>query len=1221
MNHRFILCLFAVFNLVLSYSADFHGQIFQNELGGAPIANVAVSAEGAQPQITDSSGRFDLYFPTRQPGEKIILSLEKDGFLALHSYFTEQILRANLDQERTPILMARGGDREQMAHRFFRLEVDKAVEKNFQESLQRLSKKQLANDANYTRLREDSDQAKLLIEKAGEEFAKQSADTSALLTEAMRLFLSGQLDSALSLLTEERLNARKNEAERSIASVSREFRLRGELLALKFRFDDASRQYAESVAIAPNDFEANFDAGVFFSRLRRNKEALSLLQKALELARQSKNLPDVAITLNELGVLYLSERRMNEARGAFDEAVEINQRLSESKSEASLADLAFTLANQGRYYFMEHRLTDARTVVERAITVYRPLAQQQFTNSLSEMARALQTFSSLNRTQNRVEDARKASEEALKISRELAKDNGESHLSSLAEALNTLGLLQQDELQLTEAQASFDESIVILRGLVEKNPDAFLPELLNDLLDAGVCCGTAGNLKDARKLLDEALDISKRLAGKNPDEFLPQLGKAFDHLGWLCNKEGRYSEAIVHYDEQLKTVRHMAERNPDLYRSWEAHSLLVLGRVHCNRNEASKAKVYFQQAVAIQRGLTAVNPDTYQMSLSDAIANLSSAYSTEGSHREAVKALQEAADLWQRSVETNTDANLVQGAEVYKALAFSQCQIQSYQDATHAFDQSIALWRRIYAKVPQRYAIVLAETLLSAGTVNVKVAMPSKARDMFAEALNVLKGYSEQRSKSVLWLTAGALNNLGLSDSDSQAFEGARRQFNEALVIWRALMVTDPIGIKPELIKTIANLAELDRREGRFDDCRTGLMQVVALNREMVSTNKRYEDRLATALIALGDFCVAKMPSQSRSIFQESVDIWRRLSELQSTNYAPDLASSLERLADAKLFENDLPGAIKDYGEAESIWRMLASGDSPESLRELARFLEKSAKASFNAQSRSKQDILIDEAVGIRRKLAETKRDYLLNDLGNSLDAQASLFESQKRLRDARRIYTESVAVWRDLFNNSSHEYAFNLITSLNRLGDLYFKDRDMNQARKCWEESISIRRQSGDTTSDYLIYCLEKLVAIHLEQHHFDEAQRVADEVLALSRKQAESKGESKMISLANALAIAGFVKGKANADGNAMYEEAFEVMQSVPLHEKSDCLVEKAIGFSELGSLFKERKRFNKARVCYQGALAAYKLLAQQNPSFCRQVKMVERDLDKIKTRQRLE
>ena len=100
--------------------------------------------------------------------------------------------------------------------------------------------------------------------RASEGLARDSGEkTSPLYQQALKLFLDGNLDSALETLDDAKLQRRKADALNLASEVSREYRLKGQLLTLKFRFAEATQAYQSAVETAPNDQEAHFALGAF----------------------------------------------------------------------------------------------------------------------------------------------------------------------------------------------------------------------------------------------------------------------------------------------------------------------------------------------------------------------------------------------------------------------------------------------------------------------------------------------------------------------------------------------------------------------------------------------------------------------------------------------------------------------------------------------------------------------------------------------------------------------------------------------------------------------------------------------------------------------------------------------------------------------------------------------------------------------------------------------
>src|ERR1039458_8355944 len=162
---NFILILTVILGAP-SQAALLRGIVHLNELEGSTVPNVSVTADGAQPTVTDSDGRFDLVFPRKNPGELVEIAPKKEGLVVVHSIMLQQVLLADSNAPRVKILLAKDGDREEMARRFFRLKGTEAVEQHYQQRLKALQDQHQTDATALTRLQRELEQAKAATEKA-----------------------------------------------------------------------------------------------------------------------------------------------------------------------------------------------------------------------------------------------------------------------------------------------------------------------------------------------------------------------------------------------------------------------------------------------------------------------------------------------------------------------------------------------------------------------------------------------------------------------------------------------------------------------------------------------------------------------------------------------------------------------------------------------------------------------------------------------------------------------------------------------------------------------------------------------------------------------------------------------------------------------------------------------------------------------------------------------
>jgi tetratricopeptide (TPR) repeat protein len=267
---------------------------------------------------------------------------------------------------------------------------------------------------------------------------------------AAALFLEGRMDEALEILSEERLKQQEKDAKKQLEDAKKRqddtlhsWLLRGQLLAVKFDFDGASRAYGEAVKFVLDSFDAWFAYSLFHQEQVRFREAREGYEKALCLARASGKDEDVAMTLNNLGNLHRNENRMAEARQAFEEALKIHRKLAQKNPDVYLPDVAMTLNNLGVLHLNENRMTEARQAYEESLKIRRKLAEKNPDVYLPKVAVTLNNLGNLHLAEKRMADARAAYEEALSLSiyrtfAEVAPATYEPHVRLVQGNLDTL---------------------------------------------------------------------------------------------------------------------------------------------------------------------------------------------------------------------------------------------------------------------------------------------------------------------------------------------------------------------------------------------------------------------------------------------------------------------------------------------------------------------------------------------------------------------------------------------------------------------------------------------------------------------------------------------------------------------------------------------------------------------------------------------------------------
>jgi tetratricopeptide (TPR) repeat protein len=221
-------------------AATLKGVIRANEMRGEPMANVPVAADGANPTISDSFGKFTLEFPRRNPGDPVEVIPKREGYLAVNDVQLELALPADSDVKTLTIILCREEIREEMARLFYRLKSNEAIETTYQKELKVLEDEHRADATALANLQKERDQAKAAAEKSAEMLASaKPGQDFELYKKAMRLFLDNKLEEAIATLSDDNLRPLEEEADKAIEKVTQARLLKARLFTLNFRFEEA----------------------------------------------------------------------------------------------------------------------------------------------------------------------------------------------------------------------------------------------------------------------------------------------------------------------------------------------------------------------------------------------------------------------------------------------------------------------------------------------------------------------------------------------------------------------------------------------------------------------------------------------------------------------------------------------------------------------------------------------------------------------------------------------------------------------------------------------------------------------------------------------------------------------------------------------------------------------------------------------------------------------
>ena len=392
--------------------------------------------------------------------------------------------------------------------------------------------------------------------------------TSEIAEEAKRLREAGDSDLAKTL--EEISRVLTGESEQSLTALyekhqeqakQKEIRVLKELIEaaqIQFSLGEARKFYERLIELAPTS-EHHFNYAYLLQSLNDFEGAKShykeVLQELRELAEQNPEVykPDVAMTLNNLGILFCDTNDFKQSQIYYEEALQLYQELSKQNPEAYKPDVAMTLNNLGEMFKGINDLKQAYTCYKEGLQLYQEFSEHNPEAYKPNVAKVLSNLGILLKDTEDLKQAQAYYEEALQIHRELSEQNPDACKSDLAIALNNLGNLLRISNDLEQAQGYLEEALQIRRELSEHNPEAYNPDMATTLQNLSLLYQQQEKKEDAEQAYQEAHDIYQELASRYPRVYginyakilvigLAFLGKPKEDLEEAKEILGKYPE-------------------------------------------------------------------------------------------------------------------------------------------------------------------------------------------------------------------------------------------------------------------------------------------------------------------------------------------------------------------------------------------------------------------------------------------------------------------------------------------------------------------------------------------------------------------------------------------------------------------------------------------------------------------------------------------------------
>ncbi|MDF5713532.1 MAG: tetratricopeptide repeat protein [Rhizonema sp. NSF051] len=837
---------------------------------------------------------------------------------------------------------------------------------------------------------------------------------------------------------------------------------------------DSPRTYAQTLKENPKLVaEKLFQQGLQQYRQGYFSKALKTYQEALAIYRQLNDKAGIGQSLNDIGMVYISLEKNDQALEVLQQALFIRQQLKDRKGEGE------TLDNIGTVYGAQHKYNKQQEFLQQALAIRREVKDRggegktlrkiglnysdikQDTEALKSLQQALTINREVNdRYQEGITlfsigkvylfdkkeytTALEWYEKALVVNREV----GNFYVQSIS--LETLGLIYQTQGKYDKPLEYYQQALKISRQLENSKQEARI------LTSMAVTYESQGDWARELEFSQQALTINKKLNDR-PQQLVNlkliilthgvNAGLTLIKGDSLGVKQEASQIVPLAVQEALPLARELKDKVT------EAHVLAVLSRAYFWLGDDSKAIESAQTAVAIAQKI----PDLEREN--DALNALSNVYTKQGNFTKQIEIYKRQLQIAQQLHNTRNQAQVLFSlGNTYNSLGNYQKAVESFQQAFTKFEEIQP--DKLDANLRALVVDLKLKTLYSLSFSYYGLGQIDKAIEVAQQGLREAQKLPYPEPK------AEALINLGYFYTELQDFQKAIELTQQGLVI--AKQIKNPQLETDALIQ----LSQAYTNQKNYQKATESAQQALTIGQQ--TQNPLIEaqalDTLKQIYDAQGNYQQALKFAQQRLIVYQQAHlpdfehnglialglIYIRLGDsqkaIEAANQALSLARQLRNPIREALALNVLSSGYNLRGEWEQA--INAAQTSLEINRKSKDFIGEAYAASnlsttYIALGETNKVIeLAEPALAFAHKTK--KHDLEVNLLVDLGDAYSKIGNYQK----GKELVEQGLAMAQQLKNPALESKA------LDRLGNIYKSQNNYTKALVLAQKSLNIAKE-----------------------------------------------------------------------------------------------------------------------------------------------------------------
>lgn len=464
--------------------------------------------------------------------------------------------------------------------------------------------------------------------------------------------------------------------------------------------------------------------------------------------------------------------------------------------------------------------------------------------------------------------------------------------------------------------------------------------------------------------------------------------------------------------------------------------------------------------------------------------------------------------------------------------------LDRFAEACEAFDEAIEIARQIHWD-KNRFLVLLfdyARFLMC-------YEKPGDSIIYLKEALTIIRDSKDSMQNEDYFVgLSRVLNNLGLAHRELFMYDDSLKEFEESLETCRALMIIDPDYIF-DLINSLQNIAGLFYEKEMYDIAEEKALELLELCKEL----ENGDDRTASGLNLIG--MIHEEQGDNDKAFheyQQAKDIRKELAKTNPSEYLPELANTINNLADLYTSLETYDEARANYEEALSIREKLAEENPITYSKDVAHTIANIARLDCATQSYSESiedyykalrilENLKKQGFAVQRELINVyygiafscykmgkyesallyfnycKEEYygtlqhtesFFDKLIEVINHMASIYEATNEYEKAIREYKEAKCLCDKHLQKDTEEYFRTVVLLCKNIGVQYDNLEMYENALEYYEESLNYAYElySLNPNTKALLAIILMLTGLaHHQLSHFNTALSIYNESLQL--------------------------------------------------------------------------------------------------------------------------